>query len=628
MMKKSLIIMATLLLAMTNIAVMAQEKTYEKRADVPEEYKWNLQDIYESWEAWETDLASVQQMMDEVVSFKGKLAGSKENFKKVVVMQSDMIKIAMKLYSYPSLMKAVESANPEVSNRLQQVQYMFAKYSTTMSWYTPELLTIPEQTMMTWIEGDEILHDYKFSMQKMYRSQEHVLDPQMETLLSYFSQVSGAPSTIYNELSNSDIQYGEVTLSDGTTVKATPGTSAQILSYNQNQEDRRKVSEAMYSVYETNKHTYASIYNAVCQSDWASAQARNYKSTLEASLHGDNIPEEVYTNMIKSVKENVAPLQKYLKLRAKALGLEGNYHRYDGSIALTDSEIKYPYEEAKKNVLKSIEPLGKDYGKKMKQAMSEGWLDVYEYEGKRQGAFSAGVYGVHPYMLLNYSETMNDMFTLAHELGHTMHTLLANENQPYATHSYTIFVAEVASTFNERLLLEYMLENTKDPHERIALLTQAIDNIVGTFYIQCLFADYELQVHQMVEKGMPVTADALSGVFRDLFKSYYGDMVITDDFYDVIWARIHHFYGKSYYVYQYATCFASSAKLYDDMMAAEDKKMAVENYLGLLKSGGNDYPMNQLKKVGVDLTKEETIQSVINQLDVMVDRLEKELEKI
>jgi oligoendopeptidase F len=266
----------------------------------------------------------------------------------------------------------------------------------------------------------------------------------------------------------------------------------------------------------------------------------------------------------------------------------------------------------------------------MKKAVSAGWLDVYENTGKTTGAFSSNVYGVHPYMLLNYNETLNYVFTLAHELGHTLHSVLSSENQPFVTHNYTIFVAEVASTFNERMMLDYMLARTKDPKERIALLTQAIDNIVGTFYTQALFADFELRAHTLVEKGQPITVDVLNGIIADLYKAYYGDAHSPEPLYNLIWSRIPHFYNSPYYVYQYATCFASSAQIYKDVTTGSDadRGVAKDRYLTLLKSGGNDYPMEQLKKAGVDLSKPETIKAVITQLDSMVSLLEKELAKV
>ncbi|MCF8308874.1 MAG: oligoendopeptidase F [Bacteroidales bacterium] len=608
---------------------MAQNNQLPRRSDIEPQYKWNLEDIYESWETWQADYEKASELLDHLAGMKDSVQQNKESLKEALKLHTEFSQKLIKVFQYPHLMKSVESSNQEVSSKFQKANYLFALTSQKLSWLTPELLSIPREKMMKWIESDDELKPYRFPMEQMYHSQEHILDQDKEQLLSYFSRVSDAPSSIYDELATSDIEYPEVSLSTGEKMQASPGNVKKVTSYYRNQEDRRKISEGLYKPYADNKNAYAAIYNGVCHSDWAAAQARKYNGTLEAALHGNNIPEEVYKNLINTVKENTEPLQRYFRLRAKALGLEGNYHRYDGSISLTDFDKTYPYEEAKEHVLASVAPLGYDYYEKMKKAMSQGWLDVMEHEDKRPGAFSAGIYGVHPYMLLNYSETMGDMFTLGHELGHTLHTLYSDENQPYPTHDYTIFVAEVASTFNERLLLDHMMQKTSEPKERIELLTQAIDNIAGTFYVQTMFADYELRVHQMVEKGEPVTAQALESIFKELFEIYYGEAVVRDDFYKVIWARIPHFYGMPYYVYQYATSFAASAKLYQDVFPDGSKdEQALERYLTLLKSGGNDYPMNQLKKAGVDLSKAETIKAVINQLDNLVNQLEKELKKV
>ena len=362
----------------------------------------------------------------------------------------------------------------------------------------------------------------------------------------------------------------------------------------------------------------------------ASKKAYNYDSFLLSHLESDNIPEEIYLNLVNTAKNNTKPLQRYLKLRKKILGLE-KYYNFDGSINLIEFNKEYEYDDAKEIVLNSVAPLGKDYVEKMKKAISEGWLDVFEAKGKRTGAYSAGVYGVHPYMLLNYNKTLDSVFTLAHELGHTLHTLYSDENQPFSMADYTIFVAEVASTFNERLLLDYMLENTNDPKERIALLEQEIGNIVGTFYFQALLADYEYQAHKLAEAGEPITAEVLSKIMEDLFDKYYGDIIEKDDLIYIFWARVPHFFNSPFYVYQYATCFASSAILYEKMINSNDeseKKRTLDKYIQLLSSGGNDFPMEQLKKAGVDLSKIETIEAVAKQFDLLLDKLEVEIEKL
>jgi oligoendopeptidase F len=318
-----------------------------------------------------------------------------------------------------------------------------------------------------------------------------------------------------------------------------------------------------------------------------------------------------------------------MKLRKKLLGLE-TYHLYDGQIPIFKSEKVYPYDEAKDLVISSVAPLGEDYVSKYRKFVSGGRIDVYENEGKRSGAYNAGVYGVGPYLLLNYNDTLDAVFTFAHEAGHAMHTVLSYETQPFVTADYTIFVAEVASTTNERFLLTKLLAQSTDPKERFLLLQHAVDSIVGTFYTQVLFADYELQAHRLVEKGEPITATVLSEIYRKLLNDYYGDAVTVDELYKYTWTRIPHFFNTPYYVFQYATCFASSAKLFKDMTTGEaaSKKAATDRYLTLLRSGGNDYPMTQLQKAGVDLTKRETVQAVVDQMNELVSQMEAEAAKI
>ena len=338
--------------------------------------------------------------------------------------------------------------------------------------------------------------------------------------------------------------------------------------------------------------------------------------------------EEICRRM-KAVRAGTAPVQRYMKLRKKLLGLE-SYHLYDGQIPIFRSDKVYPYDESRDLVISSVEPLGTDYVASYKKQMASGRVDVYETDGKTSGAYNWGVYGVGSYLLLNYTDTLNDVFTLAHEAGHAMHTVLSYANQPYVTADYTIFVAEVASTTNERFLLRKLLETTTDPKERFLLLQHAVDAIFGTFYTQVLFADFELQAHQLVEQGQPITADVLSGIYAKLLKNYYGDAVTIDDLYKYTWARIPHFFNSPYYVYQYATCFASSAKLFQDMNTGDDssRAAATARYLTLLKSGGNDYPVKQLQKAGVDLTKRETVQAVVDQMNELVSQMETEAAKI
>ncbi len=620
------------LLIVVTVSMLAQanaQVNYKSREEIPEKYKWNFSDIYENWEAWEADFKAISVDMEEIISCKGTLGESADNLLKLMTAQENLMKKAYKVYQFVSFQSTVDTRNMELQAKLQRVGLLFAGFGPTTAWISPEMIAIPEATMKQWLTENKDLEVYKFELLDMYRLQKHVLSEELGKMVSYYSQVSGTAGSVFSALSTTDIEFQEVELSDGSKVTVTPGMYSQITTSNRNQEDRRKVYEALYNVYYKNKNTYAAIYNGIIQSEWANARARNYESCLDASLEGNNIPKDVYLNLIKTVKENTAPVQKYYKLRKKVLGLE-KYYGFDGSISLVDFDKKYSYDDAVAIVSKSVLPLGKEYQTKLTTATSSGWLDVYENPGKRSGAFSANVYGVHPYMLLNYDETLEYVFTLAHELGHTMHTTLSNETQPFTTSNYTIFVAEVASTFNERLLLDHMMETTKDPKERIALLTQSIEGIIGTFYAQTMFADYEYQVHTMVEQGQPVNAEILTNTWGEIADQYYGDVSEKTQFSNYPWTRIPHFYNSPYYVYQYATCFASSAKLYKDVTegSKKEKKDALERYITLLQSGGNDFPMEQLKKAGVDLSKPEAMLAVISQLDKLVDQLAIEIEKI
>lgn len=607
------------------------EKKILKREDIDKKYKWNLEEYYPSWEVWDRELAQTRELMKKVPEYKGKIKYSSEKFIEMIQLEEKIGRTIEKLYIYPYMLKDINSKDETASVKLQEIMSILTEYSVATSWMTPEILEIPQETMEKWIEKNPVLKEHKFSLMEIYRLQGHVLDEGKEKLLSYYGQYMGAPDDIYGELSISDMKWNEVELSDGYKGPVTNGIYSKVLATNRNQEDRKKAFEALYGSYDANKNTYAAIYRSLLQRDAASSKARNYKSTLDKALEPKNVPSEVFETLLKSAIDNNAPLQRYVKLRQKALGLEG-YHYYDNSINIVDYNKEFSYDTAREMVLNSVAPLGQDYSEKMNKALSEGWIDVYETENKRSGAYSIGIYDVHPYMLLNYQSTMDDVFTLAHELGHTMHTILSNENQPYASSNYTIFVAEVASTFNERLMLDYMIKNSEDPKEKIALLEQALGNIVGTFYIQTLFANYEYQAHKLVEEGKAVTPDVLSGIMDNLFKQYFEETLTMDELQKIVWARIPHFYNSPYYVYQYATSFASSANLYDritnEKYGMEERGAATSAYLELLKSGGNDHPMNQLKKAGVDLEKEESFHAVAKEFDRLLDQLESELEKL
>lgn len=613
------------------IKPLEKESKVLKRSEIDNKYKWNMNDFYSDWSEWDRELEELKAMMKEIPQYKGKIKEDSKKFIELIQLEEKMGRLLDKLYVYVYMLKDLDSKDETSSVKLQEIQSVYTEYSVSAAWITPEILEIPQATMEKWIEENPELKDQRFGLMEIYRLQGHVLDEGKEKLLSYYGQYMGAPHDIYAELSISDMKWNEVKLSDGYEGPVTNGVYSKVLATNRNQEDRKKAFEALYGAFNNNKNTYGAIYRALLQRDVASAKGRNYSSSLEKALEPKNVPTEVYTTLLKSAIDNNAPLQRYVNLRKKALGLK-EYHYYDNSINIVEYDKIFDYDVAKEMVYNSVAPLGEDYSKKMNTAISEGWIDVFETENKRSGAYSIGVYDVHPYMLLNYQSTLDDVFTLAHELGHTLHTMLSNENQPYATHNYTIFVAEVASTFNERLLLDYMIKNSNDPIEKIALIEQALGNIVGTFYIQTLFANYEYQAHKLIEEGKAVTPDVLSGIMDNLFKEYFGDTITMDELQKIIWARIPHFFNSPYYVYQYATSFASSANLYDritnEKYSVEERESAKEAYLTLLKSGGNDHPMSQLKKAGVDLEKEESFHAVAVEFDRLLNILEEELNKL
>ena len=598
-----------------------------KREEISQEYKWNLSDIYENYENWNKDFDKIKEIKAELVKYKGTF-GEKGKLLQFLQKKEELEKILYKLYRYPQLARDLNSLDDEATENLQKLQFFLSDVSTELSWENSEIIENKEE-IEKWIENKEY-DDYRFGISDLLRLQKHILDEEKSKLLSYYSSFFSAPKNIYSEVTISDMIWPEVELSDGRKIKATSANYSKEISVNRNQEDRKKLFEAYYGAYKEKENTIAAIYSSILNRKIGNTKAHNYKNFLVSALEGDNIPEKVYLNLIETTKENTKPLQRYYKLRKKLLGLK-EYYNYDNAINIVDFDKEYEYDEAKKIVLESVKPLGTEYVKKMEKAISNGWLDVFETENKRSGAYSAGVYGVHPYMLLNYNKTLDSVFTLAHELGHTLHTLYSYENQPFSLADYTIFVAEVASTFNERLLLDYMFEKSTDSLEKIALLEQEIGNIIGTFYTQVLFADFEYRAHKMAEEGEPITAKTLSQLVEKIYDEYYGDALSKDELMYILWSRIPHFYNSPFYVYQYSTCFASSAIIYDNVIKNKDEKArkeALNKYLTLLSSGGNDYPMAQLQKAGVDLSKKEVIEAVAKQLDVLLDKLEIEISKI
>jgi oligoendopeptidase F len=600
--------------------------TLRDRVDIADRFKWDLTHIFPDWGGWQAAYDELDSKTAAFAALQGSLAGGAGKLLSALQLRDDIGQLEYRVWYFASLWYDQDQRDNQINAKRPQVQILFAKAAQASAWFDPELLKIPLADVRGWMAESTPLAVYRFAIEDLYRQQEHVLDDKGEHLLSLASRFESTPHDAYAALSTADAKFPTVRLPSGTEATLTYGQYRAILATNRQQADRAAAFTEFHKLYQTNANTYASLYNAVLQRDWFVAQARGYATTLDMALHGNNIPTSVVENLIETTKQGTAPLQRYHRLRKRVLGVT-SYHSYDNSIPLVEFDRKYPYADVLEWLPESVDVLGSDYRRQLRQALQSAWIDVYENDGKRSGAYSAPVYGVHPYMLLNYNDTLDAVFTLAHEVGHSMHTLLSHAHQPFVYAGYTIFVAEVPSTLSEALFLDYMLARTTDRRERIVLLQHAIDGIVGTFYTQVMFADYELQAHRLVEQGQPVTADRLSEIYFGLLKAYHGDAIDYDELSRITWARIPHFFSTPYYVYQYATCFASSAQLTRRLTQGSEAERAeaLERYLSLLKSGGSDHPMTLLQKAGVDLSQRETVLAVIDQLDGLVSLLEEEI---
>jgi oligoendopeptidase F len=593
------------------------------RADIAAEHKWDLTDIYPDWETWNDARGELERRIGDIAALKGTLGKGADRLLAAYRLTDELGQLAYKVFFYPSLRFDEDQRDNVTNGRRQQVLALLARWQEATSWFSPELLQIPLATVRGWLDTNDDLAVYRFAIEEVYRQQEHVLNEQGERLMSLSARLSGAPGEAYQALSTADAKFPEVTLSTGESVTMSYGQYRAVMATNRNQPDRRQAFLAHYGTYQQSLNTYATLYHGICQRDWFNARARGYPTTLDSALHGNAIPRSVLDNLIAATRAGVEPLRRYHRLRRRALGLE-KYYPYDFTIPLVEWDRRYAYGDILAPIVDAVAPLGADFQARMWRGFRERWIDVYENDGKRSGAYSASVYGVHPYMLMNYTDTLDDVFTLAHEMGHSMHTMLSQERQPFIYSDYTIFIAEVPSTLNEALLLEHWLARATERDERIVLLQHAIDNITSTFYTQVLFADFELAAHQRVEQDEPITAEVLNELYMERFAAYYGDSVDAEEMTPITWARIPHFFNSPYYVYQYATCFASAAQLAQELTdgSEHDRADARSRYLELLASGASDHPMTLLRRAGINLSEPSTVGAVVVQLERLVARLE------
>ena len=580
---------------------------------------WKLDDVYSTDEEWNKDLEVLKKEIVKIKDFEGKL-NTKENIEAFYRYQEALDKKLSKMYSYVS-MKGDQNQKVLTYQDLQnKIRTVLQDYMTYASFVDNELLKAPYETYEEYAKTSQIVKENLFGLKKLFDSRSHVLSPNEEKIVANYQMVSGSFGRLYALLQNSDAKIKKVTLSDGSVVDVSPNTYTSILSKLENQEDRKTVFEEHFKYYDDHKNTLAGIYKGVVDSNLAYMKTKGYSNFLEAFLNRNKIPTDVYMSLINTVRKNTKPLKRYVQLRKKLFGLE-EYHTYDRFLAVSKAKIEYPYEKAYADVMKALEPMGEDFVNHAKVALKPGHVDVYPNEGKRSGAYSTQIDGFGPYILLNHTDTLDSAFTLAHECGHSIHTLYSTEGQPYATKDYLIFVAEIPSTFNEQLFLDYLLKNSDSKELKIQALEQQIDGIVQTFYRQTLFADYEYQAHKLAFEGGSINYQSLSDIMANLYNEYYGIDLNTEALKKLVWAYIPHLFYTPFYVYQYATCFSASMKIYEDIKA--NKEGAMENYIKMLKAGGSNYPVEIVKMGGVDLTTKAPFEAVCNKLDTLLDELEK-----
>ena len=581
--------------------------------------KWDLTYLFKTEDDYEKAFEELKPYVEKIASFNGKL-NDEDKFVEYFLLQKKFYGLAEKVYQYGSLKSDLNKKNVENASKVARTGILFQQLSQAASFEDPEVLSLGKEKVMGIVDKHPELEEFRFGFEKLFRSTEHVLDAKSEKLMSYFGPVS-AGGELYSALAVADGKNEKVKLKNKEVVTVTQGNWRSLIMKTDNASDRKKIFEALYKTYDDHKTTYATIYDNVLQSDKAYALARNYDSILESFLFRNNIPTSVYKTLVSVASTKNKSLKKYIKLRKKALGLKHHYS-YDRFLELASSDKEYSYDEAKNIFFESIKNFPEDFKNYAHEALKDGFVDVYEQDGKRTGAYSSGVMDSHPYILLNYSNTLDDVFTVAHEAGHSIHSMYAGDNQPGMLQNYTIFVAEIASTFNEHVLLDYFMSSSEtSKEEKIMLLQKAIDEIVSTFYRQTLFADYELRAHELVEKDQPINYEVLSNIMTELYKKYYGLDLSKEELKKYVWAYIPHLFYTPFYVYQYATSFAASFKLYKDV--SEGVPGAFEKYTSLLKSGGSKYPVEQARDAGVDFTKKETFMAVVERMDKLVDELEK-----
>ena len=584
---------------------MAKEE--KLRCEIEDKYKWDLTKIYKDEKEWQKDFDDVKEEILKVTSYKDSFLSNGKKLYEYLKYDEEVSRKLEKIYYYAHLNYDADTLDEKYKVMKNKVSDLFTKYNELSSFVVPEILKLEEEKLNTFYKDEEKLEDYRFSIENIYRFKNHTLDEEKEKMLSNLSKCLSNPEETYEALTDSDFEYDYITDEKGNKVKFNESNYSLFIK-SKDRGIRKKAFEMLHNKYKKYIRTITSTYKGEVENNVVLAKIRNYDSAISASLFSDNVSIDIYDNLIKVINDNMDVLYDYYDLKKEILSLD-RLHMYDTYVEIINKvDKKYSFDEAKEIVIDALSVLGDKYISNLKKAFDEKWIDIYHSKGKRSGAYSSGNFDVNPYVLLNFEGTLNDVSTLAHELGHSMHTYLSCKNNPYQYSSYEIFVAEVASTVNELLLANYMLKNSKNKDEKLAIINHILDLYKATLYRQTMFAEFEKETHKLREKGEVLTSDLLSNMYYDLVKKYFGPNVLCDDLIRYEWARIPHFY-YNFYVYKYATGISAASYIVDGIL--NNKEGALENYINFLKTGGSMYPLDELKIAGVNLNSKSVILSAI-----------------
>jgi len=594
-------------------------KETKTRDQIDLKYKWDIEAMYPDEEQWKADYKTVEDKAKDFVSYSGRLGESPQVLLEALQKKDNIWRLLEKVYTYARMKKDEDNRVTKYQAMSDKAGTLIAKTSSYLSFFTPELLEIPEDKLMGFIQAEKGLQLYEHAIKDVLREKAHVLSKTEENLLAQVSEIAGATNDIFSMINNADIKFGTIIDEDGDEVEVTHGRYIGFME-SHDRRVRKEAYEHMYNAFEALKNTLATTYNYNTKTDVITARIRKYGSAREAALSGDNIPTEVYDNLIDTVNGRLSALHRYVEVRRKMLKLD-KVHMYDMYVPLVEMpKEEIPYGKALDMMREGLAPLGNDYLSKMNEGIGSRWIDVYENAGKTSGAYSFGCYDSMPYILLNYNGKLKDVFTIVHEMGHSMHSYYTRKNQPFVYGGHSIFTAEVASTVNEALLMDHLLKNSKDPDEKKYLLNLYIEEFRTTLFRQTMFAEFEKLTHEAVENGEVLTAEWLCEEYGKLNRKYYGDQVAYDSLIAMEWARIPHFY-RAFYVYKYATGFSAAAAISSKIL--NEGPAARDAYIEFLKSGESDYPIELLKIAGVDMSKPEPIVQAMDTFEKLVVEIEK-----